>query len=327
MASPLVSICIPAYNCSRYITQTLDCLLGQTCTDLEIIVVNDGSTDDTAAVVENIRDNRLILIHTLNGGAAKARNIAYQRSRGAYVIFFDADDLIGPDFVGQQLQKMNNRADAVVLSAWGRFYNDNLRTFKLESLPGDELTFEEWINRYWYHCNPMTTPGRIMIPRKIVETAGLWNESLSLNDDLEFYTRIFLKAAELICNPDAVFYYRSGIAGLSSKKGPDAFRSLFNAVQLSTAMALDRYSDNYAVKQSCANLWQSLVYELYPYEAKLAENAEQMVTSLGGSSHPFPAGGYTKLLASLIGWKLTQKIKLHFTGNKQLPSADSLKKT
>ncbi len=312
MNEALVSVCMPAYNCGKYILQTLNCLTAQTYRKLEIIIVNDGSTDNTPELIQSFEDARIRLIHSKNGGAAKARNTAYLHSAGKYIIFFDADDLVKPDFISLQLNKMNGREDVVMMSGWGRFYRDDPGTFSAQVIAGDERDFETWITHYWNKGNAMTTPGRAMISRRLIQLAGLWNEKLTLNDDMEFFTRIFLNATKIEYNPEAMFYYRSGIKGLSSKKDPEAFASLFNAVMLSVNQALQRFPGNRAVERSCANLWQSVLYEIYPQEKEMSKIAEQQIDQLGGADISFPSGGYTRLLASLTGWKAAKKLKTIF---------------
>ncbi|CAN5268220.1 hypothetical protein BH09BAC6_BH09BAC6_01360 [soil metagenome] len=313
---PLVSICVPAYNCGKYIGETLSCLCSQTYTNIEIIVVNDGATDETLKNASSNSDHRISIINVVNGGASKARNIAYQHAAGRYIVFFDADDYIESGFIDQQLQKINNSDDEIVLAAWGRFYNNNRSSFRAEPMPFSEMTFDEWINHYWYNGNPMTTPGRAMIPKKVIEAAGLWNEELTLNDDLEFFTRIFSKSTNIIFNHNAIFYYRSGVEGLSSAKSTAAYLSLYKSVILATDLALKHFDNNNAIKKSCANLLQSMVYEVYPYSRELSRLAEEKINELGGSTIAFVAGGYTKLMVSLIGWKLTKIIKTSLSGNK-----------
>ena len=310
--NPLVSICIPAYNCDKYIQETLNCLCNQTYSNIEIIVVNDGSTDQTEGNAKKNTDSRITLINVINGGAAKARNIAYKHAHGQYIIFFDADDYVKPDFVSSQLNKIGNNKDIVVLSAWGRFYNNDINTFRKVLLPCDEMSLEDWINYYWYNCNPMTNPGRIIIPKMLIEEAGLWNEGLSLNDDLEFYTLLFLKSKKIIFNHDAIFYYRSGIKGLSAKKGSEANKSLFDSVSLSTELVLKHFDNKISIRQSCANLWQGFIHELYPDEKAMIKIAENKIKALGGSNLTYRSGGYTKFLSSIIGWKMTMLVKKMF---------------
>lgn len=308
--TPLVSICVPAYNSQKYIRETLNCLCAQTYQHIEIIVVNDGSTDNTVAQVKSITDNRIKLINEAKGGAAKARNTAYDHAKGEYIIFFDADDHIEPGYIAQQLEKINGRKDVVVLALWGRFYNDDLKTFKLNDTPVNEMTFPEWIKFYWYNCNPMTNPGRTMIPSELVKKAGPWNETLSLNDDLEFYTRVFLNAEKIIFNHDALFYYRSGISGLSGKKGDKAYQSLYNSILYPVNHVLACYEHNPLLLTSCANMLQSFIYEVYPLQKQLLATAQAQIDKIAKPDFKFMASGYTKLMVNVFGWKLTKKIKL-----------------
>ena len=98
---PLVSIVMPAYNVDDYIAQTIECLLCQTVGDLEILVIDDGSTDDTSNVVLacELRDERVRLFRTGNGGPSRARNIGIDKANGRYLMFIDSDDVVAPDFV------------------------------------------------------------------------------------------------------------------------------------------------------------------------------------------------------------------------------------
>lgn len=307
--TPLVSVCIPAYNCELYIEETLHCLCAQNYSNIEIIIVDDGSTDGTAESIRKQTDTRIKLVSKPNKGAASARNAAYNLSKGVYIIFFDADDFVHPDFISAQVSKIRENPDVVVLSRWGRFYSADRLDFAEVSVPGNDMFFEDWINVYWREYNPMTNPGRAIISRKLIEASGLWDESLNLNDDMEFFTRMFLNAQKIIFNYNSVLYYRSGVAGLSSKKGKKEYQSLYNSIALSIEYALLRYPDSPDVKQSCANLWQGFIYDVYPGEQRLIKMASNRIKKLAKPNLRFPSGGITKFLASIIGWKLTKKIK------------------
>jgi glycosyltransferase involved in cell wall biosynthesis len=105
----LVSIVIPAYNAERYIGRTLRSALNQTYGNIEIIVVDDGSTDRTRHIVEGftVEDSRVRLISTVNRGVARARNCGMENARGTYLAFLDADDLWHPSKIECQLQALN----------------------------------------------------------------------------------------------------------------------------------------------------------------------------------------------------------------------------
>lgn len=305
---PLISICVPAHNCGLYIADTLKSLCNQSYPHLEIIVVNDGSEDDTLAQINTINDPRIFVFSINQSGAAAARNVAYSKATGAYILFFDGDDIIPENFIQLQFKSINFKEDVVAVSGWGRFYQNNIENFKAEFTPDEQLSFKQWILRYWHACNPMTAPGRILMHRSLIDEAGLWDEELNLNDDLEFFTRVFLKANNIVMNPAALLYYRSGINGLSGKKGQKAYHSLYRSVYLSTHYAIQAYNEE-AVKASCANMLQSCIYEIYPYSNALIKEIETQVKALGGSALKPESGGITRILNTLLGWKLTKKIK------------------
>lgn len=304
----LVSICVPAYNCRRYVEDTLRCLCSQTYPNIEIIVINDGSTDDTAIKIENIKDNKIKLITVKNGGAAKARNTAFKNSNGELVVFFDTDDIVDKDYLLNQIKAFNGEMNSVVSCQWARFYNDDLTNITLVPNPKHPMNLKTWVEEFWYQVNPMTNPGRFLIPRNIIENAGLWNEELKLNDDMEFFTRIFDNSASIIFNDESILYYRSGISSLSGTSGELAYRSLYMSIKLSTEIVLKKYP-NTLTQKACANMWQSFIYTIYPSEKSLLKLAEKELHNLAKSNFKYPSGGLTQILIKLIGWKLTHDLK------------------
>ncbi len=90
---PFFSVIIPLYNKENYLKNTLNCVFNQTFVDFEVIVVNDGSTDNSIKVVEEYKDERLIVIHQKNQGVSVARNTGMAHAKANYLCFLDADDL------------------------------------------------------------------------------------------------------------------------------------------------------------------------------------------------------------------------------------------
>src|SRR6187455_2532028 len=97
-----VSVIIPAYNAANFICDTVDSALAQTHRDLEVIVVNDGSTDDTLARLETF-GSRIRVLDLVNGGVARARNTGVSNAAGSWIAFLDADDLWAPEKLERQL--------------------------------------------------------------------------------------------------------------------------------------------------------------------------------------------------------------------------------
>ena len=97
----MVSIIVPVYNCAGFLPRCVDSLLSQTYSSLEIILVDDGSTDDTSSVCDSLAesDSRIQVLHKTNGGVSSARNAGIEAAKGEYITFTDADDYVNPDHI------------------------------------------------------------------------------------------------------------------------------------------------------------------------------------------------------------------------------------
>lgn len=107
----LVSIIIPAYNAVPFLAETIQSLCNQTYSHWEAIIVNDGSTDNTATICDSFIDKRVSTIHQSNTGVATARNNGLALAKGDYIVFFDADDLMAPDFLQARIQVLEENSD------------------------------------------------------------------------------------------------------------------------------------------------------------------------------------------------------------------------
>lgn len=112
MSSPLVSVIIPAYQAGGTIRRCVESLLAQTVDDIEVIVVDDGSTDDTLAVLRQMAaaDTRLVVVHQDNAGVSAARNTGLDRARGEWVAFADSDDYVSDDYISLLLPQADDIA-------------------------------------------------------------------------------------------------------------------------------------------------------------------------------------------------------------------------
>ena len=137
---PLISVIIPAYNAETFLAKTLESVLSQTYQNIEILVVDDGSTDTTAEIVKSFakKDSRISLLQQPNAGVAAARNLAIEKSRGEYIAPIDADDIWYPQNLEKQLKCLNSLASSVgIVYSWsvdineqdlltGGFYNSTI---------------------------------------------------------------------------------------------------------------------------------------------------------------------------------------------------------
>lgn len=310
---PLVSICIPVYNCEAYIGETITAAISQTYNNIEIIVADDGSTDDTLLNIEKLNAKHISIYKQKNAGAAAARNLAYSKATGQYVKFLDGDDIINPEMIESQVKLATENEDCIISAKWGRFYNNDLDTFKLSTEDcWQTLAASDWICSSWKNGHSMTQPGIFLLPKQIIESAGLWDEQLTLIDDLDFFTRVILKCKSVVFDPDSTLYYRSGNSGsLSDSKQEEAMESAFRAIDKATKNLL-AVNANAQAKLACANTWQHYIYLAYPKQAKLANEAQKRVNELGGSTLKFMAGGVTKIISDIVGWRTTKRFKQLF---------------
>lgn len=302
-----ISLIMPLYNSEKYVSAAIESIIKQDYSNWELLIVDDGSRDNSLQIAARYQSDRIKVLSQKNKGASAARNNGYLQSNGDYILFFDSDDLIPPNYLSAHLSAIDG--SSVTLAQWGRFIGDDLSSFRLVPNPSDMHDLKAWVGDYWYHVNPMTNPGRLLIPRQLIDKAGLWNESLSLYDDMEFFTRIFKHSDKILFNDKTTFYYRSGIQGLSATKGEDAFISMFNSIDLSVKYVLDTYQDTHT-KKSCANFWQLFIYEAYPFCKELRIRAEENIRTLGGADLKFPSGGLTKFLLNFMHWKMIKSSKL-----------------
>lgn len=118
MKDPVVSVIIPTYNKCKYIQQTIDSVLRQTNDQFEVIVIDDGSTDESLKVVQEFSDPRLRVFSQLNAGVERARNFGFSQSVGSFIVFLDADDLMNVDRLSKQLELFKTNEDLVLVGTW-----------------------------------------------------------------------------------------------------------------------------------------------------------------------------------------------------------------
>ena len=206
-SSPAVSVVIPAYNASRFLPESLRSILDQSWQDLECIVVDDGSTDDTAEVVRAIDDVRLRYHRVERGGVAHARNTGMSIATGEWVAILDADDVWQPDKLHMQLAA----ASAVPgsgLVLCGYYVSSPVLSPQYRVIPADShRTMERWL---LLEGNGPAFGSTAMFRRALVEEVGGFDESLSTSADLEFAWRLAQSAAVVTVAEPLVFYRSHG---------------------------------------------------------------------------------------------------------------------
>lgn len=188
---PLVSVIIPAYNAGEYIGETLQSVLRQTIHDFEIVVVDDGGTDNQKEVIAAFveKDSRVKYIYQSHRGVSAARNTGFRLSKGKFIAFLDSDDVWLPENLKVKLEKLEREniglvhSDATVIDAHSEDVNTTLSGMEGELL--NELLL--------WDGTQIPGPSSILVKREVIDAVGLFDEDLSTSADKEFFFRVAAK--------------------------------------------------------------------------------------------------------------------------------------
>lgn len=299
-----------AYNAENYLTEALDAALAQTWSNIEIVVVDDGSTDRTEEILEAYGEHSKIKVfHQKNAGHSGALNRAYAESQGELIKFFDSDDLISAETIERQVGRLDGSRTHVASAKWGRFYDDpSETTFEPETVWRD-MDPADWLVTACGNARPMMQCALFLIPRPILDDAGGWNEQLSLINDFEFFTRLLLQSEGIRFTAGAKVYYRSGLEeSLSGRQDPEAIESEYRSLMLGIQHLLD-YENTPGTRRVAANTLQNFVHRRYPYYPDLRAKMQERIKELGGSDL-VPSGppGF-EVLRPILGWRAARRIQ------------------
>ena len=302
-----VSIIIPLYNSEAYIAQTIDSCLGQTHRDIEIIVVENGSTDKSYQIVKSIDDKRLSVFQILKSNAAAARNYGYHKATGTYIIFLDSDDVMASNKIELQLKAISAKPKGwVACCAWAKF-----KTNTKEAVISPQKVWAiqnpiDWCLQSWMG-EGMMIPGCWLIPKPIIDKAGLWDERLSLHDDGEFMCRVLLASKGNVFVENTLVYYRQQSNSLSrdhtSKKAAESALLVYKSYQ----QQILKFQDSKLTRRALARNFSRFVYEYYPAHAQLIKEAYREINELGVKP-PLVGSPSFKLIQRIVGFKLAMRL-------------------
>jgi glycosyltransferase involved in cell wall biosynthesis len=203
MSDP-VSIIIPCYNAERWVDEAIQSCINQTYAPIEIIVVNDGSTDRSLERLQTYGD-KIVLIDVPNGGPARARNLGFERSTGTYIQFLDADDYLMPDKVEQQVAYLKSSTADAVYGDWRHLTHHENGTSEFDEIHpagahSDLLRAN--LTGWW------VPPFALMYRRGIVEKSGGWDPNIVQSDDQDFFLSVLFVGATMGYVPRLTGIYR-----------------------------------------------------------------------------------------------------------------------
>ena len=294
MKQPLVSILIPAYNSEEWIADCIQSALAQTWPHKEIIVVDDGSTDRTLEIARRFASKEVAVVSIENQGAAAARNRAFQLSKGDYIQWLDADDLLAPNKIESQLAALQGVTDPRILLSgpWGYF---NWRTSNAKFVPNslwNDLSPVEWLLRKMSENLHMQT-ATWLTSRELFEAAGPWDTRLLSDDDGEYFCRVLRASTRTHFVKEAKVFYRITSSnrlshiGLSDRKKDAMLLSMKLHIEYLRAL-----EDSERVRKACLAYLQNWQGIFFPERPDLVAESQALAAELHG-----------QLEVPALGWK------------------------
>lgn len=312
MRAPLVSILIPAFNAQQWIGDTLRSAIAQTWPHKEIIVVDDGSSDQTVAVVRQFEADGVRVVTQKNQGAAASRNHAYSLCHGDYIQWLDADDLLAPDKIASQMQVLEQHSSRRTLLSGG-FAKFMYRWYRAQFVPTElwhDLSPADWLVRKMGQNLYMQT-ATWLVSRELTEAAGPWNTGMLSDDDGEYFCRVLLQSDGTRFVPQARMYYRAlGSDSLSQvEQSNRKLDALWHSMKLHIGY-LRSAEDSPRTRAACLTYLQRRLIYFYPDRPDLVQASEQMASDLGGRLEPPHLSWKYSWIKAITGWGVAQKASL-----------------
>lgn len=215
LEKPLVSIVIPTYNRAELVTQTIDSVVQQSYPNLEIIIVDDGSTDDTENTIQNIKDSRIRYIkHPQNLGGATARNTGIEAATGGYTCFLDSDDLWLPNKIELQLAFIQQFPDSekIVTYTQRKISNPHKEVYKNRSKvtqkPNTDIKYSKNLADYLF-CDDGDMQTSTLMMKSAFAKAVKFRSELKKHQDWDFCLRLEARGAIFAFLPQTLTIYQN----------------------------------------------------------------------------------------------------------------------
>jgi glycosyltransferase involved in cell wall biosynthesis len=311
---PLVSILIPAYNAQEWIADTLRSASTQTWSRKEIIVIDDGSSDQTLGIARSFASKNVSVVTQENQGAAAARNRAFSLCQGDFIQWLDADDLLSPNKISAQMARADEARDerSLLSSAWAYFAYRPQRARFLPTPLWNDLSPVEWLLRKMGQNLHMQT-ATWLVRRDIANAAGPWNTNLLGDDDGEYFCRVLLASKGILFAAESKVYYRItggnrlSYIGQSERKMAAHFLSMQLHIQYIRSL-----EDSERARRACLNYLQTWLPEYFSEGSEWVKKAQQLAKALGGQLNPPQLSWKYSWIHRGLGWTAARWTQLQY---------------
>lgn len=332
--SPYVSVILPVYNCEKFIKETILSILNQTFSNFELIIVNDGSTDNTLQICNSFNDKRIKIITQKNYGVSIARNNGINVSKGRYIAFIDSDDIWLPKKIEKQVFHLENCKEVGISYCSSCFIDESGKLLKIYQIPKyKNITLEDLL------CNNPIKNGSVPLVRKEALNEICYKENnnyfyfdpnVEPAEDFDCWLRIFLNTSWKIEGiPDCLVYYRINPYGGSSNivKYSHSWKKIIKKNLSTNIFLLNKYNklaESFLYRFLAQRIiWTKgdklsafkLIHKIFiaDYKIILKDPITTFITFIGGYFYfLFPSKFYNKI--ELLGCKIVGVLQKIYKG-------------
>jgi glycosyltransferase involved in cell wall biosynthesis len=262
MENPLVSVIIPLYNQKEFVGEAIESVLNQSYPNIEIIVVNDGSTDNSSEVLERFK-NDIRLINQENKGLAAARNTGIKNSRGEYIQLLDADDFLDKDKIKLQLEFNQIQSSMVSYCEISSYDNKTGKSYPRNV--GEVKDMFPHLFNFW-HTYPLPVHS-LLIKKDVFERFGMFDEDLKAVEDRYYFSKLAFNKVQF-----NYFQFKGGFRRLHSKNMNKDKIHIFENVILYYNKIIDEIDDSYFIEKFCYSGYEMMCANLtYIYSARILD--------------------------------------------------------
>jgi glycosyltransferase involved in cell wall biosynthesis len=317
----VVSVIIPFYNSGALLHQTMQSLLRQTYPFLEIILVDDGSTDNSYQIALQYKSDNVLLLRQANAGAAAARNTGLINANGSFIQFLDAGDLLSEQKIEAQVNVLKEAKNKVAVCQYKQF--TDVEELKRDDYPNQSQFIysttdtQDFLVRLWggYGQMDFIQTNCWLVPRSVIDISGPWRNYRCPDDDGEFFARVLLASKGIIFVPGVYNYYHINPGGVNhlSKSGDRKHQqNTLLTIQLKHHYLLKK-GYHPLINQAIASQYFRYAIDMFPARKVLSAIAYNRYRAFRLSVDvPVLGGPVIELIKHITGWRMARYIRYYF---------------
>ncbi|HLP36090.1 glycosyltransferase family 2 protein [Lacibacter sp.] len=316
----LVSVIIPVYNCGKSLHRTMQSVLAQTYQPLEVILVDDGSTDNSYVLAKEYEGSHVQVLQQKNAGAAVARNTGVANASGVYIQFLDAGDVLSTTKIEEQVEALAAQPKKVAVCNYKQFTNDeelvngiypDQSSFIYSSNDPQDFLIDLWGGKGNLH---FIQTNCWLVPKSVIEKAGGWRAYRCPDDDGEFFARVLLASEGVVYVPGVYNYYHIEPEGgnqLSRNRNKKYLQNTLLTIDLKHQYLLQKGPHPLLAKAMAAQYLQFAV-DMYPAQNLLSAIAYKRYRALNEPA-PLPVlgGSLFEFIKQVFGWRTARLIRYY----------------